>query len=364
MKELGFGIVGCGYFGAEFAAILSDMEGAKLVAVQGGSGASAKAVAERHGCAYIEELEVLCQHPDIDVVLVVSPNHYHKEPVLLAARNKKHVFCEKPIALSLADCKEMVVACREAGVIFMAGHILHFMHGIRKVKGMIADGVIGKPIVAHGERTGWENKQQTVSWKKKKKLSGGHLFHHIHELDIIQSIMGPAERVAMSGGNLAHQGEGFGDEEDVLMLSLQFPGGAVGTMQYGSGFHWGEHYVKINGTLGALYLDFKDSRILVRKDDRVVAYDMHETPEENEERRAQYVKLEGGIVYGNPSVRPPLFIRKAMIAEMAFLRDAIQGAEIPAEWAGLLDGSAALGSVATAETADLALRAGAWMELA
>ena len=53
-----------------------------------------------------------------------------------------------------------------------------------------------------------------ISWKKIKELSGGHLYHHIHELDFIQFIMGVPEKVTMVGGNIAHQGEKFGDEDE------------------------------------------------------------------------------------------------------------------------------------------------------
>ena len=54
------------------------------------------------------DLDVLCGRPDVDAVIVATPNYLHKGPVIAAARHKKHVFCEKPMALSYADCDEMV----------------------------------------------------------------------------------------------------------------------------------------------------------------------------------------------------------------------------------------------------------------
>ena len=135
----------------------------------------------------------------------------------------------------------------------------------------------------------------------------------------------------MMGGNLAHQGEGYGDEEDVLMLSMEFENNTLGTMQYGSGFHWGEHYVKINGTLGSLYIDFKKSKILVKIDNQTTEYNMHDLPEENEDRQNLYKHLDGGIVYGSADIRPPLFIRNMMVNEMELLRDVVRGAPIPEE---------------------------------
>jgi len=58
--------------------------------------------------------------------------------------------------------------------------------------------------------------------EKIRAKSGEHLYHHIHELDCIQFIMGPATKVTMTGGNVAHKGERFGDEDGMLFLSLKF----------------------------------------------------------------------------------------------------------------------------------------------
>jgi predicted dehydrogenase len=179
MKTVGFGIVGCGFFGGGFARIINNLEGARTVAVNGGS--RAQALAGELGCDMYEDPEEMMASADIDAVIVASPNHVHKHPVVLAAKHGKHVFCEKPIALTATDCNEMINACKENQVLFMSGHIMNFMNGVQRVKGWIDSGQIGRPIVVHSERTGWEPKQANVSWKKNMATSGGHLFHHIHD---------------------------------------------------------------------------------------------------------------------------------------------------------------------------------------
>jgi len=363
MKTLGFGVVGCGYFGGEYARILKGMDNVRIVAVQGGSGRTANAIAEEVGCETEETLEALVGREDIDVVVLASPSYAHKEGVIAAARQGKHVFCEKPIALSYADCNEMIEACEKAGVRFMAGHILHFMHGIEKVKKLVAEGEIGRVIVCHAERTGWEERQQQISWKKNNAYSGGHLFHHIHELDLIQSIAGPAVKVFTAGGNLAHKGEGFGDEDDVLLLTMELEGGAYATMQYGSGFRWGEHYVKINGTEGAVLIDFKRSIVELKKDYRTISFMLHEYPEENEERIKLYRDMDGGVIYGNPSQRPNAYLSRMMEAEMSILRDAVAGEPIPPQYELLFNNRSARSSIHTAESAMRALKEQAWIEI-
>lgn len=86
-------------------------------------------------------------------------------------------------------------------------------------------------------------------------MSGGHLYHHIHELDCIQFLMGPATTVTMTGGNVAHTGEQFGDEDDMLFLLLEFGNNTYAVAEYGSAFHWPEHYVLVQGTEGAIRID-------------------------------------------------------------------------------------------------------------
>lgn len=196
-----YGIVGTGYFGADLARSLEKIKDAKVTAVFDPE--NGEKVAKELGAENCSTLEQLVTRKDVDCVIVATPSNLHREPVLLAAKNGKHVFCEKPIALSYEDCKVMVETCRENNVVFMAGHIMNFFNGVHHAKELIKQGKIGDVIFCHAARTGWEEKQETVSWKKNRSQSGGHLYHHIHELDCIQFIMdGLPEQATMIGGNV------------------------------------------------------------------------------------------------------------------------------------------------------------------
>ncbi|MCD1261765.1 Gfo/Idh/MocA family oxidoreductase [Paenibacillus athensensis] len=356
MNIMGIGVVGCGYFGAELARAANGIAGLRVAAVYGGSRAAS--LAEELGCAEEQELEALVKRDDIQAVIVASPSHLHAEAALLAASYGKHVFCEKPVALTLRDCAAMTRACKDAGVLLMAGHIMHFMHGVRQAKLWIESGEIGQPLVAHAERTGWEDKQLNVSWKKNQATSGGHLFHHIHELDLLQSIMGPAVAVTAAGGNLAHQGEGYGDEDDVLLLTLEFPDGALGTMQYGSGFRWPEHYIKIGGTEGAILLDMQRAKVHLRKPGQLTTVNLHANDAEDLERASSYETMDGGIAYGTAEKRTPGWLRTVIRLELEAFGRALHGETPEPSVRALFNGSAGLSSVATAEAAMAALRTG------
>lgn len=357
MKTIGYAIIGTGYFGAELGRIMQEQEGARVAAVLDPE--NGQAIAAELGCDYESDLDTICSRSDVDAIIVATPNDLHKEPVLCAAKHKKHVFCEKPIALRYADCDEMVKACQNSGVIFMAGHVMNFFRSVRHAKQLIADGKIGKVLYAHSARNGWEEPQPSISWKKIRAKSGGHLYHHIHELDCIQFIMGHATEVTMTGGNVAHRGERFGDEDDMLFLMLEFGNNTYAMIEYGSAFHYPEHYVLIQGTEGYIRIDMCNVGMSVKtKSGAEERYLVHESHEEDDQRTAIYhsTEMDGAIQYGHPGKKPPLWLHGIMKNEMRFFNGIMHGEPIPEEFRPLLTGEAARAAIATADAATLSLR--------
>ena len=357
MKTINYAIVGVGYFGAELGRIMKEQEGARVVAVLDPE--NGETIAKEYGCEVETDLETLCSREDVDAVIVATPNYLHKDPVIAAAKHGKHVFCEKPIALSYADCDAMVKTAQENNVIFMAGHVMNFFRGVRHAKRLINEGKIGKVLYCHSARNGWEQKQESVSWKKIRAKSGGHLYHHIHELDCIQFLMGPATEVTMTGGNVAHAGKGFGDEDDMLFLNLEFGNNTYAICEYGSAFRWSEHYLLIQGTEGAIRLDMKDAGMTVRTPAGDEHYLLHRTKEEDDDRTLTYntkMEMDGAVLYGKPGKKPPLWLHGIMEDEMNFFNDLMHGADATEEFRDLLNGKAARAAIATADAATRSLR--------
>lgn len=83
---------------------------------------------------------------------------------------------------------------------------MNFFRGVRHAKRLIAEGAIGPGALRPLRPQRLGGAPAEISWKKVRAQSGGHLYHHIHEVDCIQFIMGPATEVTMTGGNVAHQG--------------------------------------------------------------------------------------------------------------------------------------------------------------
>ena len=354
-SEIRYGLVGTGYFGLALGRGFLRLPGARITRVFDPEHADA-AVSE-FGATATATLEELCASPDVDAVVVASPNWAHREAVVLAAQHGKQIFCEKPMALSYADCSAMVDAANEAGVMLMSGHVMNFMNGVRRVKRLIADGALGDIVYTRAARTGWEDPKPQVSWKKQRELSGGHLYHHIHELDVIQFIMGAPETATMIGGNVAHRGEQFGDEDDLLLITLEFSGGAFATLEYGSAFRWPEHYLLVQGTLGAAYIDLTNGGVTVRRSGAEERFLLHRSEEEDAQRAAIYASRAdaGGIMYGNPTSTAPLWLVGIVEEETAYFHALLQGAEPDPEFAALTDGTAARQSIATADALTMSL---------
>lgn len=349
-----YGVVGTGYFGAELARAMKDNKGAKIVAVFDPE--NGEIIANELECEAVDTLDSLVTRDDIDCVIVATPNYLHKEPVIKAAQNHKNVFCEKPIALNYQDCVDMVNACKEAGVIFMAGHIMNFFNGVHHAKELINEGAIGDILFVKSVRNGWEEPQPSISWKKIREKSGGHLYHHIHELDCVQFIMGGLPTtVTMSASDVAHNGEQFGDEDDLIMMNLEFPGNRYAHLEWGSAFRWGEHYVLIEGTKGAIMLNMYDTGGTLRVNGKDTHFLIHESQEEDDDRTRIYhsTEMDGAIQYGHPGKLTPMWLHSLIVKEMKFLNDVLHGMEVPDEYKKLLDGTAAEEAIATADAATL-----------
>lgn len=359
MDRIGYGIVGAGYFGAELARIMNTKEGAEVRAVYDPE--NGKKVAEELGCEASESLEALVSREDIQAVIVATPNYLHKEPVLAAAAKGKHVFCEKPIALNYKDCCSMVKACRDQGVYFMAGHVMNFFNGVRKAKELIREGAIGEILYCHSARNAWEGTGASETWKKTRSKSGGHLYHHIHELDCIQFLMGGCpDTVMMAGGNVAHRDEAFGDEDDMLLITMEYGNGRYAVLEYGSAFRWQEHYLLVQGTKGAIRIDMCRCGMTLKQGERETHYLVHRTQEEDDDRTRIYQETErdNGNQFGRPGRKPFLWLQGIMNEEMEFLNSILHGMEAPDEFKPLLTGEAARNSIATADACTLSLQEG------
>src|SRR6185503_20796167 len=96
----------------------------------------------------VASAEEICAADDVDLVVVATPTHLHARYTIAAAKSGKHVFCEKPLARTLADAEAMVRACDEAGVTLAVGHVVRYFKECQRAKQLLDDGTLGRAAVA------------------------------------------------------------------------------------------------------------------------------------------------------------------------------------------------------------------------
>jgi D-apiose dehydrogenase len=153
MKQKRFAILGCGFWSQFQLGAWQELEGVECVALYNRTRSRAEVLALRFGIpAVYDNAEELMQNEEIDFVDIITDVDTHARFVELAAKYKKDVICQKPLAPDFAAAKRMMQVTREAGVRFYVHENYRWQPQIRMVKEIINTGVIGKPFRA---RTYW-----------------------------------------------------------------------------------------------------------------------------------------------------------------------------------------------------------------
>jgi predicted dehydrogenase len=135
---------------------------------------------------------------EVDVVYLASPHFRHRDETVAAARAGKHVLCEKPMACDVGECREMIAACADHGVALAIAYYRRWYPKARKMKELIAQGVIGRPIRARVCIGGLYNPApgDWKRWRVSAQSGGGALMDvGSHRLDIICYLLGEPQRV-------------------------------------------------------------------------------------------------------------------------------------------------------------------------
>ena len=149
MKPLRYAVIGTGFWSHYQIAAWNELEGVKLVAVYNRTRAKAEAIAKKFGIAGVyTSVEQLLAKESLDFIDIISSVDSHRPFTETVAANGIDVICQKPMASTLLDAKEMVLACQHHGVKFFIHENFRFQLPIRRLKQAIDSGVIGKAFKA------------------------------------------------------------------------------------------------------------------------------------------------------------------------------------------------------------------------
>jgi predicted dehydrogenase len=174
-------------------------------------------------------VEELCQSPEVEAVLVTTPNSRHLSDVLTAIAAGKHVLCEKPMAMYADECRQMVEAARQRGVLLGVAHIFRFDESVRKIRELVTAGAVGKPVFARSEFSFLAGSSHPRKWLYDASVAGaGPIFDiGVHCIDTLRFILRD-EVVRVSTG--AVHDERSGTVESAAVLTLEFSRGTLGTV--------------------------------------------------------------------------------------------------------------------------------------
>lgn len=187
--SVGFGIVGSGTMAIVYAeALATQVDGGHLVAIAGGR--RAPGLAADYAVEALASPEALFARPDVDVVVLATPHTTHLPYTRAAAAAGKHVYSEKPMAVTVAECDEMIAACREAGVLLTVAKQSRQNPTTIEAKRLIDKGEIGevRMIRMLSSTVGWDVSPD--SWIGDPKEGGAYLDWGVHGVDSLRWLTG------------------------------------------------------------------------------------------------------------------------------------------------------------------------------
>src|SRR3954451_12164744 len=208
------------------------------------------------------DFEAVCADPNVDAVIIATPNFTHEPMALAAARHGKHVMCEKPLGLNADEVRAMYRACRDAKVVHMTSFTYRFAPSMRYMRHLATSGDLGELRPFRSQRfLDWP--ETSWGWRQYKAQAGaGDLFDMtIHRIDFALDLMGPIQSLCGAVAQFVPRSitkEGTtcppSEVDDWSSLIAQFEGGAVGvwegtTLAKGYGFKgFGHEWAEINGS--------------------------------------------------------------------------------------------------------------------
>ncbi len=246
-----WGLVGASTIAAEhMLGALRSQPGSGVDWLVSGQADHAATYAEQHGLSHATaSLDEMLSDPDVEAVYISSTNEKHRAQALASITAGKHVLCEKPLAMTVAEAREMVRAAEDAGLVFATNHHLRNAGTHLAIRDLIQAGRIGQVLSARVHHA-VHLPPHLQGWRINDAAAGGVIPDiTVHDADTVRFLLGedPVEVVAMAGAS--GMGEGV---EDSVMSVWSLPSGAMVTAHESFTHRFASTGVEINGTEGSI----------------------------------------------------------------------------------------------------------------
>lgn len=239
---------------ASYADSLKKLPNVELVGIFDDDAKRGQEMAQTYGTThYVDQDDFLAQK--MDAVIICSENNRHKEMVLHAAKAKKHILCEKPIATNIEDAKEMIQVCEDEGVTLQIAYPVRFSSPIQDLKEMIDAGELGDIVAFRTTNRG----QNPGDWFIDQEQSGGGavLDHTVHMVDIMRWYVG--EEITEVSAIIDSYFHGI-DIDDAGIITFEFENGIIAShdaswSRFTEYPTWGDATIEVIGTKQTVIAD-------------------------------------------------------------------------------------------------------------
>jgi predicted dehydrogenase len=262
-----WGLIGCGDIAERrVAPALVNSTGSTLLAVARARAQLAADFARRHGGGrWHADWRELVQDAQVDAVYIATPVRVHAEQAIAAAERGKHVLCEKPMALDVADCERMISAAQQNGVRLGVAYYRHHYPVVSRLRDLVTSGELGQPV--HAVAEAFERfdppSDHPRAWLLKKALAGGGPMADFgcHRIEVLLDLLGPIERARGFTANVRFKDR---EVEDTCTAHLDFRSGAQAIITVTHAASERRDRLSIFGTDGSAHVDeLNDGRLRI-----------------------------------------------------------------------------------------------------
>ncbi len=256
MTKVRWGLIGCGDIAKKrVAPALRDSARSELVAVSRAKADLAEAFARQFGAGkWYADWHDMLRDSEIDAIYIATPVHLHAAQTVAAAEAGKHVLCEKPMALNVPECDEMLAASEANNVKLGIAYYRHFYPLVRRLKELLEVGEIGTPVVVQINAFEWFNPQSdhSRSWLIKQELAGGGPMFDFgcHRIEVLLNVFGDIDEVkALTTNDLFDR-----EVEDTATALFHFECGASGMLTVSHAAYEPRDTFDVFGSRGSIHV--------------------------------------------------------------------------------------------------------------
>ena len=301
METVNIGFIGTGNNARSHARGLAEVPEARIVAAADVNEAAVGAFAAAHDVAETcADYRAVLENPAVHGIIISLPHALHAEVAIAAAQAGKHVLCEKPLGVSVAECDAIIAACRDANVNLMVGHTHRFMLEHLRALELLREGAIGEVLHVHDSIMG-ATRHKDLGWRGVRALAGGGVFmdNGVHSADRLRWWIGSeVTAITASVGHYGARTEG----EDHGVAHLEFANGVTATMEISliAPPPLGRCRAEVTGSAGAMEIaTWRHLRVATAD---AQEWETHTFPQ----NRSQFVREDGEFVASILEERPPL----------------------------------------------------------